>query len=133
MWIAILYHLTTPECWNYWINWRVTRNKGITSFSWTSIFIETLPTVIMLRSKFQYIILYINNIWMFLPICMTFTTFMNLFLLWWLDSFNIQIYFKMKLCPCCMEPLNWWDNIIGINIFKIKIVQYWMIVLIFIS
>ncbi len=43
---------------------------------------------------------------MCLPICTICTTFMNFFLLRLLDGFNIKIYFKMKLCPYCMEPFN---------------------------
>ncbi len=31
---------------------------------------------------------------------------MNIFILWWFDCFHIHIYFKMKLCPYCMEPFN---------------------------
>ncbi len=81
-------------------------NKGITSFSWKSIFIETLPRVIMLRSKFL-----INNIinykymnassdmYNIHHIHERFLTLMT----WW---FQHTDYFKMKLCHCCMEPFN---------------------------
>ncbi len=37
----------------------------------------------------------------------------NFFLLWWLDGFNILVYFKKNLCACCKEPFNYltsfWD------------------------
>ncbi len=48
---------------------------------------------------------------MLLPISTIFIIFMNVFLLWWLDAFNIQIYFKMKLCPYCMEPFIYLQNL----------------------